>query len=288
MSAPSEPRSREQAKQWKKERKMQAATKADNTDASDAAPPRKGGGREKPSQVPPTVQLSKTLAYILRHGAQKEQLQVRPDGFVRVDAILARPKIAKIEMEEGRAPTFQDVETIVATNDKKRFELARGTMSEPGKAESSDASSGDDVMWIRAVQGHSLESIHDLSHQNLDPNNVASLLPLVDEDGARMAIHGTNTDAWEQILATKELRRMGRNHIHLAKGLPGSSGTISGMRTTCSRLLYVNVSAALQDGVPFLLSSNGVILTPGAPSTGTLPTQYVRRVTDRQGALVWP
>ena len=228
MSAPSEPRSREQAKQWKKERKMQAATKADNTDASDAAPPRKGGEREKPSQVPPTVQLSKTLAYILRHGAQREQLQVRPDGFVRVDAILARPKIAKIEMEEGRAPTFQDVETIVATNDKKRFELARGTMSEPSKAESSDASSGDDVMWIRAVQGHSLESIHDLSHQNLDPNNVASLLPLVDEDGARMAIHGTNTDAWEQILATKELRRMGRNHIHLAKGLPGSSGTISG------------------------------------------------------------
>lgn len=33
--------------------------------------------------------MSKTLSYILRHGAQKEGLTLRPDGFVRVDQLVS-------------------------------------------------------------------------------------------------------------------------------------------------------------------------------------------------------
>lgn len=37
---------------------------------------------------PPDVRISKALSYILRHGAAKESLTMRPDGFVRVDELV--------------------------------------------------------------------------------------------------------------------------------------------------------------------------------------------------------
>lgn len=41
----------------------------------------------------PDVKLSKTLSYILRHGAAKEGLKVRSDGFVRVDELVRRARV---------------------------------------------------------------------------------------------------------------------------------------------------------------------------------------------------
>lgn len=38
----------------------------------------------------PDVRASKTLSYILRHGASKEGLKMRKDGFVRVDELVSR------------------------------------------------------------------------------------------------------------------------------------------------------------------------------------------------------
>ena len=35
------------------------------------------------------------------------------------------------------------------------------------------------------------------------------------------------------------------------------------MRKSCSRLIYVNVTGALRDGIGFVHSANGVVLTPG-------------------------
>jgi hypothetical protein len=46
-----------------------------------------GGGSSKLRGHPrdsPDVQLSKTLSYLLRHGAEKEKLPIRADGFVSV------------------------------------------------------------------------------------------------------------------------------------------------------------------------------------------------------------
>jgi hypothetical protein len=50
----------------------------------------RGGGpgsskkRGNPARDSPDVQMSKTLSYLLRHGAEKEKLAIRDDGFVRV------------------------------------------------------------------------------------------------------------------------------------------------------------------------------------------------------------
>jgi 2'-phosphotransferase len=73
-------------------------------------------------------------------------------------------------------------------------------------------------------------------------------------------IHGTNTSAWDLILKDpKGLSRMNRNHIHFATGLLGEDGVISGMRYSCTILIYLDLEKALKDGVTFFKSENGVV-----------------------------
>lgn len=104
---------------------------------------RKGGGGGGRGNDSPTAQLSKALSYILRHGTLKEGLKVRQDGYVPLDDVLARPKVAKIKLENGNSPSLDDVRKIVDSNDKKRFEMTQK----------------DEIWLIRAVQGHSIANV---------------------------------------------------------------------------------------------------------------------------------
>jgi len=52
---------------------------------------RGGSGPSKPRGSrtdSPEVQLSKTLSYLLRHGAEKEGLPIRSDGYVKVEDLV--------------------------------------------------------------------------------------------------------------------------------------------------------------------------------------------------------
>lgn len=77
------------------------------------------------------------------------------------------------------------------------------------------------------------------------------------------------------------LSKMKRNHIHLAQGLPGT-GVLSGMRQSSSVFIYVDVEKALQAGLNFYLSSNGVVLSEG-DSRGFINPRFFQRVTDAKG-----
>ena len=80
---------------------------------------------------------SRAFSQVLRHGAENKGIAIRPDGFILLDDLLAVRKIEKMRI--GRP----EVEWIVNNNDKKRFELRE----EDGK------------MYIRATQGHSMQSV---------------------------------------------------------------------------------------------------------------------------------
>jgi len=92
---------------------------------------------------------------------------------------------------------------------------------------------------------------------------------------------------------------MSRNHIHIAQGLAGDtviSGTLfispqlqrqnphfdTGMRNSADVFIYVDLQRALNAGYKFLLSTNGVILTPGNEK-GFLPPEFFSRVEKRVG-----
>ncbi|CAO3658617.1 unnamed protein product [Umbelopsis ramanniana] len=189
------------------------------------------------------VHLSKALSYILRHGATKEKLVMTDNGYIQVQEILNRPKL--------KAYSFDDVKYVVDTNDKQRFKLQQGE---------------DGCWWIRANQGHSLKTV------KVELDLIKEPLPI--------CVHGTYTTNWNSI-ATQGLKRMSRNHIHFAAGMPGENGVISGMRKSCDVFIYVDMVKAMEDGIVFHLSANQVILSEGI--NGVLDPTYFLKVVDREG-----
>lgn len=187
------------------------------------------------------MQLSKALSYALRHGALKLGLPLGADGFVPLGALLRLPQF--------RGFSEEDVQRVVATNGKQRFALRPG-----------DPSTGP---LIRANQGHSLQ-VPELE-----------LMPLeTPQDLPPRLVHGTFWQHWPSI-RLRGLSCRGRTHIHLATGLPGDPGVISGMRPNCQVAVLIDGPRALADGIPFFRSANGVILTPG-DADGFLPPKYFR------------
>jgi 2'-phosphotransferase len=150
---------------------------------------------------------------------------------------------------------------------------------------------------IRANQGHSIK---------IDSEEL--LVPITEENMPPIVVHGTIRAAWPRILSSGGLKKMSRNHIHFAPGLPkgwvtseevaaggsvgesgeqskdakipeGKSEVISGMRNSSEVLIYVDLPKALAGGIKFWLSENGVILTEG-DDKGILATGYFKYVEE--------
>ncbi|KAG7167212.1 tRNA 2'-phosphotransferase 1-like [Homarus americanus] len=154
------------------------------------------------------VKVSKTLSWLLRHGAEKEGLTLGPGGWAKVDEVLKTSSFKKIDLEK--------IKEVVANCPKKRFALK----------------DDDGTLYIRANQGHSLQ-VEDL---DLEEITADSDVPAV--------IHGTYHRHWSSI-KQQGLSRMNRTHIHFTPGAPGESGVISGMRSSCEILIYVDLAKAL-------------------------------------------
>ncbi|CCA72627.1 related to TPT1-tRNA 2`-phosphotransferase [Serendipita indica DSM 11827] len=238
----------------------------------------RGGGRNED----PVVQLSKTLSYILRHGAKGEGFEMRPDGYVKLEDLLKRPKL--------RGYGFNQIREVVEENDKQRFTLLLEPYTTTSSSAAPDtavpitipsklADDSSDILkdldmdsgtwYIRANQGHSLK----VEQLELKPVEDPSEIPI--------AIHGTTLKAWDSI-KQKGLSIMGRNHVHLAAGKPGASGVLSGMRTSSAIHIYIDVEKAMGDGLKFFVSSNGVILTAG-DEEGFLSKRYFSKVERSNG-----
>ena len=210
--------------------------------------PRNSDGRD--------VRTSKSLSFLLRHGGPKEGIPIGADGYAPLAAVLGHRTLQNV--------TVDDVRRVVANNEKQRFAL-----------DESDPTN----IRIRATQGHTIKTLDsDLLHKPVERAYALAQLETV--------VHGTNRAAWDRIRSSGGLKPMSRVHIHLAKGLLGEAGVISGMRATADTFIYINMISAIDDGIPFFESSNGVILTPGAD--GLLSLKYFSRVTDASGAVLYP
>lgn len=140
---------------------------------------------------------------------------------------------------------------------------------------------------IRANQGHSLK---------IESENI--LTPITEENLPSTVVHGTTHAAWPLIVASGGLKRMTRTHVHFASGLPAgfrsedkdaiAAPVISGMRNSSSVLVYIDIQKAMEAGVKFWKSENGVILSEG-DGNGVISLQFFSKVEDRtggQGVLV--
>lgn len=215
--------------------------------------------------------LSHKLSLGLRHKAIELGWPMTPDGYVPVDLVLQHSLF--------RGYTLQDIEAVVATNDKQRFHLCQRPRFNYKDAIQLDESVEANVLCIRANQGHSLQFIDaDLLLQRLSEDDLLQHVP--------MMVHGTYWDAWQSIQATGGLSKMTRNHIHFATGLPRDDGVISGMRRSCEVYIYIDIAKCVRDQVPIYQSANGVLLTDGIDGSGILQTEYFSHVTDRVGNIL--
>eukprot|EP00964_Phaeocystis_antarctica_P120153 scaffold83920_cov65-Phaeocystis_antarctica.AAC.2 len=166
--------------------------------------------------VPPAldVDLSKLLSKLLRHKAVELEVAIDTDGWVALSDALVQINGPKLRALVGNAEklgprvyteanvreyTEADVREVVDANDKRRF-VINGTN-------------------IRATQGHGMHGVGEKQGE-----------PLTLETAPEVAVHGLYVEHVQAILE-QGLSRMGRHHVHLAKGLLGEKGVVSGMRS---------------------------------------------------------
>ena len=186
---------------------------------------------------------SKTMSWLLRH-----HLTTREDGYITMEELLKNLNSKNITVSED------EVKYIVKVCPKQRFKIVEI----------------DGTLWIRANQGHSTDST----------KSEKLLTPVTDKfmEG-KECIHGTSWKALQGIIEDGGISRRSRQHVHFAVGLPGDSGVISGMRQSCRVAIYVDVKKAMQNGVKFYVSDNGVLLSEGNVD-GKVPIEFFTKVFD--------
>jgi len=192
--------------------------------------------------------LSRLMSSVLRHRADKLNLNIRSDGYVAVKDLLNM----NIKTRTGiplHCYTVDDFKEVVKRDNKQRF----GLLEE------------NNVLLMRANQGHSMKLI----------DSEGLLKPIVSAEEVPVCVHGTYLKDLESIKKSG-LSRMKRNHVHFARGLSTDNGVISGMRSDCEVMIYLDVQKALQDGMKLYVSENGVILTEGF--NGFVPPKYFTKI----------
>nr|XP_043067661.1 tRNA 2'-phosphotransferase 1 [Drosophila bipectinata] len=200
-----------------------------------------------PPNEPIEVRLSKKLSWLLRHGAKKEGIPIQADGFVNVSDLANHPRF--------KCFTLEKLQQMTASDAKQRYTLRWNQEKS--------------IHEIRANQGHSLAVLE---------GDSEGLERITHPSQAPQAVHGTYYRNWDRI-KSQGLKKMNRNHVHFA-----SSDTInsilSGFRSDCQILIYLNVEKILTDKIPLFLSSNKVILCSGIE--GAIPPKYFLRAVDRK------
>ncbi|XP_071056768.1 tRNA 2'-phosphotransferase 1-like isoform X2 [Onthophagus taurus] len=190
------------------------------------------------------VYLSKTLTWILRHGAHKEGFTISSDGYVPVSQILAYKQL------KGKF-NVNDIIKVVENNNKQRFTLIKSDSGE---------------LKIKANQGHSIGVVKELD-----------LTPITDCCGVENVIHGTYLRNWDKI-KREGLSRMTREHIHFTESIDKNK-CISGVRGNVEILIYIDLKKALDSGFKFYLSPNKVILSPG-DINGLISSEFFFKVVN--------
>lgn len=165
------------------------------------------------------TKLSKFISLVLRHKPEEIGLTLDANGWAKVDELIKKANNHKFTF------SLEDLQRVVAENDKKRF-----SFSEDGKK-------------IRANQGHSIE---------VDLALEAAVPPAV-------LYHGTAT-RFLGLIMHEGLKPMQRHAVHMTENKDTAVAT--GQRHGSPIVLVIDAARMSLDGIEFQRSANGVWLTP--------------------------
>ena len=165
----------------------------------------------------------KFMSLILRHNPQKIGITLDDAGWASVDELLVGLK------RKGHAISFEQLDDIVETNDKKRYRF------------------NEDKTRICANQGHSLKL--DLELNEFEPPEVL--------------YHGT-ASRFMKLIKEQGLIKGSRHHVHLSKDKETARSV--GMRHGTPIILAISSGAMHRAGYTFYCSENGVWLVDNVPA----------------------
>jgi len=168
------------------------------------------------------IEISKFLSFVLRHKPQSIGIELDAEGWVPVDELL------DAAARHRQPVTRQQLEEVVATNDKRRF-----SFSSNGRQ-------------IRASQGHSVEV--DLGLVPIEPPGLL--------------YHGT-VDRFLDSIRRQGLVRGKRHHVHLSADCQTAARV--GQRRGRPVVLVVEAGRMHRDGHSFYRSENDVWLSETVP-----------------------
>jgi len=155
---------------------------------------------------------SKFLSYVLRHKPDEFGLTLSDGGWVSVNALMKACNFTK-----------QELETIVATDEKKRYSF-------------------DGNGNIRANQGHSTD---------VDMKFVEQYPP-------EILYHGTGSKN-QDLIFNEGIKKMSRQHVHLS--IDVETAVKVGKRHGKPLIFIVKAQSMYNDGYKFYCADNGVWLT---------------------------
>jgi putative RNA 2'-phosphotransferase len=163
---------------------------------------------------------SRFLTLILRHKPEQAGIQLDSNGWTDVKLLC-----------EALSITREELDLIVETNDKKRFEFNTNNTE------------------IRACQGHSIGSVELELEVAIPPAEL---------------YHGTKEESLKSIQKSG-LSRMSRNHVHLSVDKE-TAKKVADRRGGKSVILSIDAMFMRAEGYKFYKSANGVWLTDEVPS----------------------
>ncbi|XWS45921.1 hypothetical protein CRYUN_Cryun14cG0020800 [Craigia yunnanensis] len=196
--------------------------------------------------------LGRLLTRILRQMATELNLNMRSDGYVKVEDLL-KLNLKTFANVPLRSHTVDDIKEAVRKDNKQRFSLLKEN----------------EELLIRANQGHTVSTVE----------SESLLKQIISADEVQVCVHGTYKRNLGSILESG-LKRMKRLLVHFSSGLPTDGEVISGMRQDVNILIFLNVRKALEDGMKLYISDNKVILTEGFD--GAVPVKYFYKIES------WP
>jgi len=168
-------------------------------------------------------EASKYLSYILRHSPQTIGLNIDEHGWADIEELIQNTKKYK-----NRDLTFEMIQEIVETDDKKRYVLS------------------DDGKRIRACQGHSI---------NVDLQLTEKAPPLI-------LYHGTARRFLDSIMKGG-LKPQNRQYVHLS--MTEEVALSVGKRHGQPVILQIKAYNMYEEGYRFYLSENNIWLTEFVP-----------------------
>lgn len=166
--------------------------------------------------------ISKFLSFVLRHKPEEIELFLDENGWANIEDLLGKSAKA------GNNFTFEELEELVTTNDKKRFAFDEMKTK------------------IRASQGHSIEV--EISYEEKIPPKIL--------------YHGTAERNVEAILESG-LQKRQRHHVHLSAETETARNV--GIRYGKPVIFEIDTEKMSAENYKFYISANGVWLVDKVP-----------------------